>query len=278
MTQMNLTVNGVALNTYAYNVVNRGSRWKVPGRRGANLTMPGVHGSVHAIGKPYDENTLTISMWALGANSDGSLPADKNLEKQCLSNLDMLSRLFSAPILDARQTLPDGSVRQCSAEVVQAIDFTSMAGGTRAEFAVELIVPKAFWFDLSTTSQSLMTGATGSGMLTFTSFAAATAPLTGALYEVTGPISNPLLSDPSTGQWVRLGKTVAAGQKWSVNSATWQTTLAGQNVLGDTTHGFGTTFLDLTPGPQGPTIYWSGTNTSTATSIKVTAKRAYFLA
>lgn len=275
---LNLTVNGTALHTYAWNVVNRGARWKVPGMRGENVTMPGVHGSRQTIGKVYSENTLTFNMWAVGANLDGTMPANKDAERKCLENLDILSRLFSLPFLDVRQTLNDGTIRQCDAEVVQAIDFSTMAGGTRAEFAVELVVPKAFWFDLTTTVQSLPTGAVSTKMLNFTSFAAATAPIVGGVYEVTGPVASPTLANPDTGQWVKLNATVPAGQVWRVDSANWTSTLNGVNQLSKTTHGLGTTFLDLTPNTIGPKIYFTGGSTTTATAVKVTAKRAYFLA
>lgn len=276
---VSLTINGVQLHTLAWNVQNRGSRWQMPGRRGENFSMPGVHGSTYSSIKPYEENSLTLSMWAVGANTDGTLPADKDAERKCLENLDMLSRLFSAPVLDVRQTLNDGSVRQCYAEVVQAVDFSSMAGGSRAEFAVELSVPAAFWFDVSNTTQTLLTGAVTAKTLAFTSFSAATAPLTGLVFEVTGPVASPVLADPVTGQWVKLTRTLTAGQVWKVDTANWATTVAGANALHQTSHGLGTTFLDLSADATGPKIYFTAAGSATtATSVKVTGKKAYFLA
>lgn len=277
---MALTVNGQSLSTLAWNIESRGARWQVPGRRGENFAMPGVHGATHVMGKPYEENSLPLSMWAVGANPDGSLPADKNSRLKCLENLDMLSRLFSAPVLELIETDPDtGAQRRCLGEVVQAIDFSSMAGGTRAEFAVEIVVPGSFWFDISNTVQTVPTGVTTAKTLTFSSFSAMTAPLVGATYEVAGPVASPVLADPVTGQWVKLGRTLTSGQVWKIDTANWTTMIGSTNVLHQTTHGFGTTFLDLSAAVGGPRLHFTAAgSTTTATSVKVTGKKGYLLA
>lgn len=275
-----LIVNNVSLNTLAWNIEKRGSRWQVPGRRGENFSMPGVHGATHVMAKPYEENTLPLSMWAVGANVDGTMPADKNARKKCMENLDALSRLFSAPVLSLQELDPDtGTSRHCLGEVVQAIDFSSMAGGTRAEFGVEIVVPGAFWHDATATVQTLTTGVTTAKTLNFTSFAGMTAPLVGATYEVAGPVASPVLADPVTGQWVKLNRTLTAGQVWKVDTDKWTTMIGSTNVLHQTTHGFGTTFLELSADVNGPKLYFTAAgSTSTATSVKVTGKKGYLLA
>lgn len=276
---MSLTVNGVELHQYAWNVTNRSARWQMPSRRGENFSMPGVHGAKYMGGKPYAENGLPLAMWAVGAEPDGSVPANRDAAAKCLENLDMLSRLFSQPMLEVRQTLNDGSVRMCHAEVVQSVNFASMAGGTRAEFGVELNVPAAFWFDEADTVETVLPGAVTEATLSFASFAAATAPLSGLTFEVTGPVASPVLTDPVTRQWVKLGRSLAAGETWTVDTAEWSTKVGSTNVLDVTSHGNGTTFLDLSADPLGPKILFTAAGSATsATAVKVTGKRAYFLA
>lgn len=276
-----LTVNGVELHTLAWNVKNRSGRWRVPERRGADAIMPGIHGSARRLGKPFASNTMVWSMWAVGANANGTIPADKNIAKKCMENLDALSRLFTAPTLVINQTdwtTPDPLVRTCTAQCVSAIDFTSMAGGTMAEFSVELQIPEVFWFDVATTTQAIAVGSSGN-VLNFTNFGAATAPLVNAVFELTGPIQTPRLTDPVTGQWVQLNKNLAGGAVWQVDVGAWTTKIGGANEVASTTHGKGANFLELTPDAAGMKVRVNGASGITgATSLKVTGKRGYLLA
>jgi hypothetical protein len=270
---MSLTVNGVALNTLAWNVQNRSARWRVPGRRGANVPLPGVHGTLVVPGKPFDENTLVLNMWAVGCNTDGSFPASPSRARLCRDNLDTLTRLFTAPVLNLTETV-DADIRQATGEVVTTIDHSSMAGGTRAEFSVEIVVPKAFWFDQSAVTQTLIPGS-ADATLAYTGFSAATAPLVDLTYEVTGPASNPTMYDPVTGQWVQLMQVLGAGVKWTLDSLNWTSTVGAANAIANTAHGIGATLLDLTPDATGPKLRITG---ASGASVKLTGKRGYLLA
>lgn len=276
-----LLVDGVSVQTYAYNVTSRASRWVVPGRRGDNPSLPGVHGTLWTPGKPYDENTLVWNMWALGCEPDGSMPAGRRQDK-VMHNLDALMRLFSTPYL--RTVVQRNSVngdRQFRGEITAAIDLSSMAGGTRAEFAVEWTLPDPFWQDVvaKTATATPGSGAT-SVAVRFAAFDGATAPITGAVFEVTGPVQSPMLVDISTGQWVKLGMTLAAGQVWRVDTASWTSTVAGANKVGVTTHGGGATFLDVTPQTSGQCLvgFQAAGGVTAATSMKMTGRRKYLLA
>lgn len=279
MANLNLTIDGVSLQTHAWNVTSRTSRWQVAGRRGGNPTRPGIHGSLWVPGKPFAENTLPLTMWAIGSQSDGSLPPSGTRRQMVFSHLEMLARLFTTGgIHDVRQTEEDGTVRQLLAEVVQAIDFTSMAGATRAEFAVELVAPGVFWTDLTTTTQTVLVGASGN-TLNFTSFSGATAPLVDAVYELTGPASSPVITDPKTGQWVKLAESLPAGSVWKVDSKLWTSTVGATNKVAVTQHGKGATLLDLSADGSGVKAKVEATSGVTAaTSLKITARKAYLIA
>ena len=280
MSDLSLIVNGVDLRTYAWNVSSRGSLLTVPGRRGANPRRPGVHGSLRVGRRPFDENTLSLSMWAVGCNTDGSFPASPERKRVALTNLDTLTRLFcGSPSLTIQQYVDAAVYREITgATVDSAIDFSTMAGGTRAEFQVDVTVPDAFWFDSATISQAILVGSSGA-TLEFTSFAAATAPIVKGTYTLLGPINNPRITDVQSGQWVQLNDVVAAGTSWVVDSSAWTSMIGATNKIGVTVHGGGATFLDLTPRTPGPTVVVTGTGGITAaTKLTVAAKRGYLLA
>lgn len=277
-----LTVNGVDLHTLAWNVKNRSGRWHVPERRGADPVFPGIHGTGRTLGKPFAANTLVWSMWAVGSNADGTIPADKNMAKKCMENLDALSRLFTAPTLVIQQSgweTPTPQIRECVAQCVAAIDFSSMSGGTRAEFSVELQVPAAFWFEQGTgTTQTILVGSSGS-TLNFTNFAAATAPLVNAAFDLTGPAQTPRLTDPVTGQWVQLNKNLVAGAHWYLDVGAWTSKIGTTNEIASTSHGLGANFLELTPDAAGMKVkVTAASGITAATSLKVTGRRGFLLA
>ena len=269
-----LTVNGVDLQTLAWNIKNRSSRWAIAGRRGSNRDLPGLHGTSKLTGKPYDEGTVVLTMWALGCNHDGTMPSGSRA-RRVEEHIDRIGRLFSAPTLTLVQPRGDGD-RVLTGEVVKAIDFTSMAGGTRAEFAVEIVAADPFWHSQGVVSQTVVTAAAGTYVLS--SFADCTAPIVGATYTVTGPVNSPVLTDPVTGQWVKLAANVPAGQSWVVDSSQWTSKLNGGNALAQTSHGGGATFIDLSADEAGPRITLGGTGQTSATSVRIEARKAYLSA
>lgn len=269
-----LLFDGVELSTFAWNVTSRSSRWGIAGRQGENAVLPGVHGAMYVPGKMFNENTLLLTMWAVGSNPDGTFPSDRTRHQKCLENLEALMVLFTTPGLrPVRQYQADGSIRELFGEVVEAIDISSMAGGSRAEFAVEIRVPGVFWFDAAAINQTLSV-TSADQTLTFTSFNG-TAPLVNANFEVTGPATNPMLIDPTTGQWVQRQGSQAGGVKWIFDSSNWTTTVAGANALATTVHGMGATWLDLSARQAGAQVRVTGANGGT---VKITAKRAWLIA
>lgn len=217
------SVNGVVLNTYCKNIETLTGRLRTAGKRTSNLVVPGRHGSIPVTGKKFDENVLALPMWVLGCDDSGKVPADSTDRREFYKNMDALTSLFlSSPgMLDVRHTLPDGSVRQCFAEVLDAIDFSVMGANPDAKFGVSLVVPAAFWQDLNQiTSEQVANGATA----TFAEFGGATAPMEDLIIGIKGPWTNPVLTF-ADGSWVAYDQEFTSGQGVSINSSDW--TLAG---------------------------------------------------
>lgn len=279
----NLSVNGVSIQTLAWNVTQRGARWRVPGRRGDNQPLPGLHGTNYLAGKTYDENTLVLNMWVIGANPDGSMPSSLNRVRQVEQHADMLTALFSSETqLVLTQTRPDGD-RVLTGEVKSAIDFTTMAGATRAEFSVEIVAADPFWYSPETTSQTAQ--ALTSGFYSMSAFADCTAPINKGTYTLSGPIQSPTLLNPTTGQFLSLADSVAAGEQWVVDNQQWSsrvvnaTTHASRNVIAATAHAGGASLLDLSPDMiNGPRVGVLGSGQTSQTALQVAARKAYLIA
>lgn len=92
---MTWIIDGIDLSNYAFNISNRSAGWKMPGKRGENLVIPGRNGALWVPNKPFEQGQLTLSMWAVGATETGDWPAHGDAARQCRDNLDKLTALFS---------------------------------------------------------------------------------------------------------------------------------------------------------------------------------------
>lgn len=271
-----LTVDGVTLNTLAYNVRTKTGRWNVAAVRGANQQLPGRHGTLFSPQKVFDEGSFVIQGYVLGQSVAGAktLTGKQYVE----THVDTLTQLFGkrGALLDVRQVRVDGTTRQAFAEVVATYGFDSMAGATRAEFAVELVIPGAFWQDTGDVTFASTIGI-GASTQTLTQFVGATAPMDELVYTVRGAATNPRLTDPTTGQWVQYTGTVSASLDLVINAKTWAATNNGTAVLANMSHGGGARWL-VTSGVASPQVTLSGSGFGANTRLTVVGRRKYLVA
>jgi len=285
-----LSVDSVSLATYAWNVRMRASRWKVPTVRGDNVTVPGRHGSIYVPDKKYDEGEATLTMWVLGANTDGSIPTSGTSQRDLMrDNAQMLAQLFSKryELVRLSQILPDGTTIEAYAEVTEAIDFTSMAGATRAEFSVSLRFPDPFWQDTSDVTYTSATGLAPDVQLAMTAFDGASAPMDDLAVVVSGPATSPQLVLIDTGATLTYSGTLTTGKDWRVNSATWESVTgtgigfagAGTNVIANTFYAGSTRMFSVNPWIQSghSVIQLKGSGFGAGTQVKVKGRRKYLL-
>lgn len=99
---MGWTVDDIDLDTLAFNISNRAASWKTPPKRGTNLVIPGRHGARWLPNKPFEQGDLTLNMWAVGAEEDGSMPTIGSLASKVRANIDKLTAIFgqSSKLLD----------------------------------------------------------------------------------------------------------------------------------------------------------------------------------
>lgn len=272
-----LSVNGVILNTLAKNVESLTGRLRTPGRRTQNLVVAGRHGSIRTNQRLYAENAISLPMWVAGGDDDGAIPAGSSERRELFKNIDTLTRLFLGNVgqLDVRHTLPDGSVRQCFGDVLDAIDFTSYAKPL-AKFGVTIVMDDPFWRDLNQITETILAnGATA----TFNSFAGATAPMERLRFQFTGPWNSPVLTF-SDGSWLAVDVNIPAGATVTVNSDTWGLTSSGvTTILANIRRSGGASarWASVPPSDTGVVVSLAGTARTTATQLQLQGRRAYLV-
>lgn len=148
-------VDGVPLNTMAYNIETIEGREGIPPKRGENIAI-GTHRGRQWVQKPPDQRPLTLGMWVVGSDNkrerfDGSRARFK-------ANFAFLKRLFGVTdrllTITRRERRPDGVlVLQADAEVVGTMDL-SARGPAAGKFSVDLIMPDPYWYGPAVTDVS----------------------------------------------------------------------------------------------------------------------------
>lgn len=255
-----LTVDGLPLNTVAKAVKTKSGRLVTASVRGSNQVVAGRSGSIYTPNKSFDEGRFVLPMWVLGTDDDGGIPSGTRL-KEFYKNKELLQRVFTKRygLLDVEATQPDGTIRQAMCECLSVIDF-EMFSQNDGQINVELIIPSVFWEDqnqISVTSAAVTNGATA--VFSGNPLNGGTAPSDDAAYIVRatgGTLTNPRLTDLTTGNWVQYSGVLASGSDWMVNAATWQSRTGaalgfsdtgGTNVIGSTTRSGSSRLLTLTP-------------------------------
>jgi hypothetical protein len=267
-----LRVGGVEINNHAYAVdviVNTGfaARAQV-GVVGAN-----VDGVTTPLGRFVTPPSFTISMWISGYNADGSKPTDEWAKLQ--ANYEAILAAFTpyGPTVPIVMHMPDGTDRTCDARIMASMTPVMPAPGSsnpviRCQWVMD--IPAIFWRKVGTPA----TFTTSSTTLTaVTTLAGATAPITDAVFRVSGPIVNPRITN-AQGGFCALQGTVAAGAVWEVDSGAFSSWVGSTPVMKDTDyyHEGSSYLMELNRPYQ---VKLTGTGTTAATKLEVVATPKY---
>ena len=285
-----ITVDGVSLDTVAWNIDAKVRQWA--GARAADVVLPGVDGVAPSLNDDLDSSVMTLSMWVIGTNTSGLVPLGNGIA-QARDNLDQLVHLFGKrhALLDVRETVDAGStIRQAWCKVTEAVA-PELKANSLGRFSVSLLIPAGVWQDVNTADWASTPTLVSGNFYEITTLQGATGPIDDAIITVTGPVTNPQLTDFMTGAYVRLNAAVAAGTVWRLNVGTWASRYAAGLTLGsaDTTgtdgqaitvYGGGNArFLRQVPGlvsgARRVQIALTGTGITSATAIGVRARRKY---
>lgn len=282
-----VTVDGVVLNTMAYNISTRTGRYSGPDVRTKNVPIPGRHGSLRIRNKKFQEGLFTMSMWVRGALPDGSIPSQKIQNRLFMENVDLLMQVFTrrTGLLDVQQVMPDGSVRQCFAEVLAIIDPQSTSANPMAKFNVAMTIPSVFWQDLEPVTYTSPAGLPTSEILTLTEFIGATAPMEDLQWTVTGRVASFKIQALENGQplevdcWANYSAAIPTTDTLSLNSGNWTISQIGSfsASVADVSHSGSDFWVSIPAGPQNtaPQVQWTCTNPDSNTQLSVTGYRKY---
>jgi hypothetical protein len=268
-----ISVNGTALSTLVRNVESLAGLLKTPTRRGENPVIPGRHGTLSRLERVFTDGSIILPFWIIGADAvtGNNLLGDAAVTS-FYARVDELLKLLAAPTVTIDHTLPDGTVRRADAELTdEPLDFTRQLGSPLfGRVAAALKIPAGFWAETTTVSQTL-SGATGA-TLSFTTFAAATAPMD-ELTITFGPGSNPKIQQGNC--WLQYKAVIGGGQTAVFNAADW--TFGGTGGLtldfSKIAHVGSARWFELTPGSP-PQLVLTHTGGGSA-SVTLAGKRKY---
>jgi hypothetical protein len=142
---------------------------------------------------------------------------------------------------------------------------------------VELTIPDGFWRDATDTTLATLPAAfTG----VVTGLAGATAPMNDLQFNITGPVTNPRITDNESGSWVQYTGTVAAGKTLVLHNTNMGIDDGGSGwspVLFNMIHAGDSNWLTLHPSVPngGVNITFSGSATTGATSLVIFGHKKY---
>lgn len=266
MALYDVTANGVALNSDYSGVDVFTARRAFPGRRQYEVVAPGQHG-VTALPGAFEPRPFTIGMWIDGG-APGSVLTTAELEYQ----IGRLIRPFLAQEVKITYVRPDpsspaGITQEAICRVVGSVEPEIDTHARTARLTIPLEATKSFWRGPNSVTITRNTFATWFDAIP------TEAPIVDAVFEVTGPISNPLV-ESQHGSWFRYNGTLGAGQTLIVDNAKQTAKIGAVSVVTQMSYGGSRPrFIDLYAGEQ---VRVSGGGTTADSSWKATAKPAYF--
>lgn len=155
-------VDGFALQTFAYNIATwGGSRQTPPKLKGANASIPHRPGQKW-YQKTVDARVLSLGMWVIGANTNGSAGNRQTFER----NWRALRRMLWTPDREVvlSKTFYDDVTNglitaQAKAQYVDGLS-PSMTGRRRASFVVDMMLADPWFYEITNKTFTISMGAT----------------------------------------------------------------------------------------------------------------------
>jgi hypothetical protein len=145
-------VDGHSLQTYAFNIQTWGGDAQAPpALRGADTTVPYMPGRAWTQRVP-DSRTITLGMWVVGANPDGTVPENGSSREIFERNFAQLRALLWTPRRQINLTKrfrrfgdPKVYTATAKAQFVSGLN-PVMNGRTRANFTVDLLLSDPYFY------------------------------------------------------------------------------------------------------------------------------------
>lgn len=148
-TQVYWEANGLSLHTYAWAVASwGGSRQQPPSKRGDNLTIPFKRGQIY-VPKIRDARIISLGMWMLPMNQDGTRDVTMTLEQKLHANWQTIVNAIDTEdqITLTKRWWVNTSVVSASAlaEWVDGLD-PDMSTTYRPEFSIDFLLTDPYFY------------------------------------------------------------------------------------------------------------------------------------
>ena len=277
-------VNGVNLNTLGFQVDVLKGRRSVPIRKGFGIEVPGLHGITNSVG-PFDTQFIGFELWVDDADPTTGAPSDgwTTFEK----NLSLVASAFVRPDGLASLTVTDTDLKQ---KVYTGRLAAYVVDDAARRISGSIEVPGVWG---RSPSALVHTSSTFGSIVNLTALetAKSCAPISDAVYTVTGPAVSPSITCAVSNQTVTLlSVSLAAGDKWILDTGlrTSVKVLSGggtASVMSSTkfvSSQLGAPILEIWPtntdlaNPNRYRVNVAATSTTGASSWSVSAKAAYY--
>lgn len=246
-------VNGVSLQTYAFNITTWGGDLQAPPPlRGEDQKIPFRPGVLLQPRIP-DSMTRTFNMWVIGADEDGNIVPSRRAEFE--RNYKKIRALFwngGEPVTIKKRWRDYGSsvIREAVGTAIFADGLApAMQGSQRATFSVAMFFADPFFYgDEETIPFNAVATATTTATIL------GDYETTDISLEFSGARNNMRLTNVTRGIWLNVQRDLASGSKIVVDVDDWTAvqnpTGTPVNVIRYVTH-FGHKFwMSLKPGSQ----------------------------
>jgi hypothetical protein len=244
------SVDGVSLQTHAFNVVSLATKFSSPKMRGSDRQYAYQHGKAHRR-RWADEGSVTLGMWVIGQLESGEVPESRRAEFR--RNMRKLIHLFTSidgTEFDLTKRWYDEDTGALMAATGKGLVPTGlepgMEGGPyRAKFVVDVLMADPFFYGAEITVAVPL----NTDVVIDVPGDAATNAVT---VEFLGALSNPLLTNqtPVPDVTVKIGSSIASDDAVFIDVA--QTTVLrdndGANLIGTLTHSGARPWFELKAG------------------------------
>lgn len=265
------SVNGVSLQTLAWNVSTWGGNLQSPPPlRGSDVVIPYVPGATLMPRVP-DSRTVTLEMWVIGADTNGKIPTGETMRAEFEKNFKRLRDLFwnqGKPISLTKRWKEYGSavVKSATAQAVYAGGFEpQMNGSQRASFSVDLFLADPFFYG---PEEDIDFSATATSNNTVDILGDYETDAISIAFE--GVRNNVRLTNITESVYVNVNSALAAGATLTLSVRGYSATLSNggvnENVVRNVTYLGHVRWFVLSPGSQSLSLSsTSGTGPATIT-------------
>jgi hypothetical protein len=262
------TFGGLDLSSYAYLVRKVTGADDFPALRGEDPSFAGLPGRL-SLGKLEDARRLALALYVFPKDASGAL-VEPTAVRQARANLDALYAILGKGGQQALvRVLPDATSRTAQAEVVAVSDFSDEASGLVLGLVADFWLADPYFYGADVTDER----AIPSSPTAFTLTNPGTVRGHRVRITFTGPITNPRVTQVTTGIWVQYTGAVLSGDNLVIDCEAFTALNDGVNAIGAITHSGAYEFFRVEAGANALSV--TGSAMDGNTRLETTIRPAY---